>query len=63
MKKLLLLLTFMLFFVSCFGKGFSVNGKSGETLPKFKLEKISGEKINSNNIDESIKIPPPLSLQ
>ncbi len=55
MKKLLLLLTFALFFVSCFGRGFSVNGKSGETLPKFKLEKISGEKINSNKVIDKNK--------
>ena len=35
MKKLSLLLVFMLVLVSCSGGTFSVNGKSGEVLPKF----------------------------
>ena len=54
-KTLVLMLTFLLVIVSCSGGDFFVKGKSGETLPKFNLEKISGEKISSGKVIDKNK--------
>ena len=54
-KRVLLLLTFLLVLVSCSGKELYVSGKSGEKLPKFNLEKISGEKVLSSKLIDKNK--------
>ena len=55
MKKLSLLLVFMLVLVSCSGGTFSVNGKSGEVLPKFNLQKLDGTKVSSKKVIDKKK--------